>query len=267
MGMALYAGMLNNTCTIFRLSSSFDVDSSEFGEIAESWGIVSSSVLCRLDVGSVPIRQIRGGLSEEGMRMLFVEEATDLRKNDRVLVDSEYYQVKDVKNIPGYSTYHHKEAPVELIDWEALGDPTIWEQEDIGTGTTVNVEAGRGMDVTTVSAVTTVKSEFDIKEFAFTYETASISNIASVVADERVKRITVQITTTFDDASTTITVGDGGDNDRLMAADENMPGTVGIYEVAPNYLYASASVIRLYINAGTSSQGQGILYVETELND
>ena len=265
MALALYDGLLNDTCTIYRISSSFDVDTTEYGEMDETWGIVSSGTLCRLDIGSVPIRTTRGGWVETGMRSLFVQQATDLRKHDRVLVDGEYYAVDDVKQIVGYSTDHHKEANVSIIDWTATGAETEWEDEDGASA--VTIAAGRGIDISVAGSVATIKSEYDVVEYAFTFETGSTSNIASVVEDERVKRVSVQITTAFDDSDVTITVGHSGDNDALMESSQNLPGTVGIYEVAPNYKYTADSTIRLYIDAASATQGAGTLYVETERID
>lgn len=112
----LYSGLLNTTCTIFRQTALYDPALTEYGEIDMVWETLYTGVVCRLDVGSVPMRQQRGGLVESGSRKLFVEVSVDIQKDDRVQVGSEYFSVVDVLTITGMIDSHHKEATLSLID-------------------------------------------------------------------------------------------------------------------------------------------------------
>ena len=75
----------------------------------------------------------------------------------------------------------------------------------------------------------------------FDYTTASGSSIVlgNISEGSKVTSVTVTVNTAFDDSSATLTVGDAGDNDRLMQADDNDLADAFAYESTPNYVYTN----------------------------
>ena len=57
----------------------------------------------------------------------------------------------------------------------------------------------------------------------------------------KVQTVTVDVTTAFDGSAPTLTIGDAGDNDRLMTNDYIDLKDVATYEVTPNYTYTNAA--------------------------
>lgn len=94
----------------------------------------------------------------------------------------------------------------------------------------------------------------------FAWGDASPVTIGTVPAGGRVVRIELLITTAFNGTSPSITIGDAGDADRLLAADQNLPSQVATYEVHPGHLYASSTPILLTITpGGGASAGAGTI--------
>lgn len=98
-------------------------------------------------------------------------------------------------------------------------------------------------------------------EINFTSATASPAAIVTVPAGRRIKRVVIDITTAFNGAPS-LTVGDVGDVDRLMAAAEVDPLTVGRTIVEPYYKYTATGAINLYITPGGATLGAGTVIVE-----
>ena len=70
--------------------------------------------------------------------------------------------------------------------------------------------------------------------------------------------VALAIDTPFNGTSPSLTIGDVGDADRLMAATQNDPTTAGTYTTNPAHVYAAGSVITLTIVPGAgASAGSG----------
>lgn len=135
-----------------------------------------------------------------------------------------------------------------------------------GTGSIVDVL--RGLDkAEDGSGNVILMSEFDIKENTFAFNSSSPKSIASVINGERVKKVVIEIVTPFDAPEATISVGHTGSPAFLMDTAQNIPSEIGVYEVAPSFKYGGDDTIKLYISPGGSSQGTGLVYLETERND
>lgn len=264
----MYFDLLNTTCTIYRLQgfTDYDFSVSDEGEVNEAWGIAAENVVCRVDRAYSPSRRRGDGVVETGQKLLFVNSDVDIRDADRITVDNIYYVVEDSSIINGMRDAHHIECRINLIDWNPPEDETEWIPPD--SGDTAYIDAGRGIDLSSgAEDHTVVNSEFDIKEYDFTFETVSPITLAVVVDKERIKRVVMKIDTAFDDAATTLSVGHTGNVNGVMASTSNIPTFAGEYEVTPNIKYGGTDTIKFYINAGTSTQGAGTVFLETERND
>lgn len=107
----------------------------------------------------------------------------------------------------------------------------------------------------------------EIRTASFTYNDASPKLIFPIPAGARIVFTQIQITTAFDDPAATLTLGDAGDTDRLMTADQNVPSETGEYESHVGYQYASITNVNLIVNKGTSTQGAGVVVIAYNLNN
>tara|TARA_B100001248_G_scaffold86947_1_gene63725 strand:- start:3313 stop:5292 length:1980 start_codon:yes stop_codon:yes gene_type:complete len=83
------------------------------------------------------------------------------------------------------------------------------------------------------------------------------TNIGTMSDGARVTMVTVKVTTPFDTTDATLTIGDSGDNDRLMSDNEIDLTSAGQYTATPGYQYTTGgdqSVVA-YFNVGTSTTG------------
>ena len=97
-----------------------------------------------------------------------------------------------------------------------------------------------------------------------TYNGGNVT-LGNVSATSRPSEVVVDVTTAFD-GSSTLNIGDDGDNDRLMADSYIDLSTVGTYTVTPKFVYtgvdsASNNTIKAYVVAGTSTQGVASIMV------
>jgi len=86
---------------------------------------------------------------------------------------------------------------------------------------------------------------------------ASNTNIGTMSDGSRVTLVTVKVTSAFDTADATLTVGDSGDQDRLMEDDMIDLQSTGTYTAQPGHQYSTGGdqVVTAYFNPGTSTQG------------
>ena len=97
-----------------------------------------------------------------------------------------------------------------------------------------------------------------IAEIAFAYGDASPRTIYTIVGTQRVWQVALSIDTPFNGTSPSLTIGDAGDADRLMAATQNDPLTVSVYSSNPAYEYTTGTAITLTIVPGAgASAGSG----------
>ena len=92
----------------------------------------------------------------------------------------------------------------------------------------------------------------------FDYTTGVGSVVLGNISEgSKVTSVTITVNTAFDDSSAEITVGDSGDNSRLITADESDLTDAFAYESTPNYVYTSAvdTQILAYLNTSGGTQG------------
>lgn len=100
-------------------------------------------------------------------------------------------------------------------------------------------------------------------EVAFAFGDATPKPLATVAAGSLVKAVRLFVTEAFDGTAPALAVGDAGDPARLMAAGQNLPGTVGEYETAPGFVYGSGTQVQLHITPGAgATAGRGVVVIE-----
>lgn len=89
--------------------------------------------------------------------------------------------------------------------------------------------------------------------------------LGDVSSGSKIEEVMITVNTVFDGAGATMSVGDDSDNDRLMEDDYIDLTSVGTYQVNPNHVYSgtldSSNTIKVYQNAGTSTQGNATVTV------
>lgn len=99
----------------------------------------------------------------------------------------------------------------------------------------------------------------------FAWGDASPALMVTVAANKRVWDVRVFIETPFNGASPALTVGSIAGPAELMAANENGPGSMGVYETYPNKKYGTSTLIYLTITPGAgASAGAGQVHFEIE---
>lgn len=82
--------------------------------------------------------------------------------------------------------------------------------------------------------------------------------LGNISNGSKITSVTVDVTTNFDGTGPIITIGDAGDTDRLMTADESDLIDSGVaYESTPNYVYTNATDTNILAYLTTSGATQG----------
>tara|TARA_Y100000385_G_C13005705_1_gene599307 strand:- start:3 stop:1067 length:1065 start_codon:yes stop_codon:yes gene_type:complete len=117
--------------------------------------------------------------------------------------------------------------------------------------------------LTLVSSKDSAGGDSDTLRANVTYNGGNVT-LGDVSSTSRPQEVVVDVTVAFD-GTTTINVGDDGDNDRLMGDNYMDLGTVGTYTVSPKFVYMDTldanNTIKAYVVAGTSSQGAASIMV------
>jgi len=94
--------------------------------------------------------------------------------------------------------------------------------------------------------------------FNYSMGTGSVV-LGNISKGSKITSVTVNATTAFDGTTPIVTVGDGGDADRLMTADESDLEDVSVpYESTPNYVYTAEADTNIlaYLTVNSASQGE-----------
>jgi len=98
----------------------------------------------------------------------------------------------------------------------------------------------------------------------FSYGDVTTQTIYAAIAGQRITRVEVAFDVAFDIAST-ISIGDSGNTQRLMATAQNNPLSTDVYSSHPFHVYASNTNILLTLNTGIgATQGSGVVIVYYE---
>ncbi|CAB4153421.1 hypothetical protein UFOVP623_32 [uncultured Caudovirales phage] len=95
----------------------------------------------------------------------------------------------------------------------------------------------------------------------FTFSDASPKLITIIPANEVVTMVELIITTPFNDATSTISVGTNANPTELVNTTDNKPSILGSYTTSPGRIYLSDTHVVLTINPATSYTGSGMLNI------
>lgn len=104
-----------------------------------------------------------------------------------------------------------------------------------------------------------------IAALAFDFSDPAIIPVYLPVAAKEIVTVQIVVTEAFNNALATATVGFTGNVDLLMEAIENNLLVVGENESNPAENVAGGTQINLYLNAAGSTQGAGIVLIQTGL--
>ena len=92
--------------------------------------------------------------------------------------------------------------------------------------------------------------------FDYTTGTGSVI-LGNISSGSKVTSVTVTVNTAFDGTSPTLTVGDSGDSDRLMTADDNDLEDAFAYETNPNHVYTNTvdTQVSAFLTVNSATQG------------
>lgn len=97
----------------------------------------------------------------------------------------------------------------------------------------------------------------------FSFSDATPKFIYSIPADTLIVSAAVIISTPFNSPLSSISLGDSGNNSRLLNSSQIYQGEVGEYETKPMYKYITTTSIYLYINLGSgNTTGNGYVILE-----
>jgi hypothetical protein len=99
-------------------------------------------------------------------------------------------------------------------------------------------------------------------ELDFAWNEASPKFIGLIGPGVVVSKIKMYLLTAFDGIGASLSVGDDGDHNRLMATTDNDPQDAETYIVHPTYSYLTSTMINLYIVPGAgATKGNGTLLI------
>ena len=102
----------------------------------------------------------------------------------------------------------------------------------------------------------------------FAYGDASPANLLLIQPNFVLYEIHIVLLTAFNGDPSTVTIGDTGDNARLLSSSQIDLGSAGTYIVSPNYKYLSTTQVNLYISLGAGvTQGNGIILLYKTLGN
>lgn len=105
--------------------------------------------------------------------------------------------------------------------------------------------------------LTIVKPGLEILTQIFNFDDVSPIDFGTLKAGDEIVDAEVEITTTFDDASALVTLGQTTVTGNILNSAQIDPTVVGTYHNAENFKITGADGVRIQVVPGTSTQGQG----------
>lgn len=97
-------------------------------------------------------------------------------------------------------------------------------------------------------------------EMLFNFGDATPKNLMIIPADKIIQDVSIILMTAFD-ATSTLSVGDAGDINRLLSTTDNNTLETGTYTTEPAYKYGVNTQLTLSITPGVTTQGSGLVVI------
>ena len=98
-------------------------------------------------------------------------------------------------------------------------------------------------------------------EVAFNFGDATPKPLITVPSNSIIVSVSIILLNAFTDPTATLSVGDSGNPNRLLATTDNSTQVTGTYTTEPAYKYTSSTQITLSITPGTSTAGNGVVII------
>lgn len=99
--------------------------------------------------------------------------------------------------------------------------------------------------------------------YTFSFGDATPISISVANANDFIRTVTVSILTPFNGSSSSLSIGDAGNPNRLVPSTAiDIRDGPAEWEYNPNYRYTSQTAILLTITPDGATQGNGIIYIE-----
>ncbi len=122
-----------------------------------------------------------------------------------------------------------------------------------------NLTEDSGITITNTPGNITILNDNPGDSFIFNFGDATPKPLFTIQSGKVIQSVSIIIMTSFDDPTSTLSVGDVGDVNRLLATTDNLATAVGTYQVDPAFKYGVATALTLSISPGTSTQGSGLV--------
>ena len=96
----------------------------------------------------------------------------------------------------------------------------------------------------------------------FSFNTPSPLVLHALLAGAKIVRAAIVISTPFDDAAATLSLGTPGSPALVLSPAQNQPGVAGQYETDLIASFAAPDTFQLAISPGASTQGAGFVFFE-----
>lgn len=138
-----------------------------------------------------------------------------------------------------------------------------------GSATSLNF-TGAGATATAVGGAVTIDvpggGGGSAVSYSFAYGDATPAPLLVGAANKAIYSVILHILEAFNGVGASLTVGDAGQPDRLMLANQNNPAAPASYAATPDYVYGSNTQLLLSITPGAgATQGRGLLTIEVQL--
>ena len=97
-------------------------------------------------------------------------------------------------------------------------------------------------------------------EMIFNFGDATPKNLMIIPADKIIQDVSIILMTAFD-ATSTLSIGDVGNVNRLLSTTDNTTLEAGTYTTEPAYKYAVNTQLTLSITPGATTQGNGLVVI------
>lgn len=170
-------------------------------------------------------------------------------------------QYNDNGTFNGDNTFYYNPTTDTMFVTNALVNGQIQFFNPIPTRTNLlPVQTGKAGQVLTTNGTDVLWGDAGTFEMLFNFGDATPKNLMIIPANKIIQDVSIVLMTAFNAAST-LSVGDAGNVNRLLATGDNTTSEAGTYTTEPAYKYAVDTQLTLSITPGATTQGNGLIVI------